>query len=392
MSYSVEARDVSFSYPSNNQLALDSVNLNIKKGECVLICGASGSGKTSFTRLLNGISPSHIQGDLTGKVSVYDLEAGVNPIEDYITKVGSVFQNPKNQHFATTTSDELALPLENTGVRRSEMKEIIDEISKFFEIEYLLDRDIFKLSGGGKQQVAFASACILKPDLLVLDEISSNLSPSAIERLRAMLYKIKEKDITIIITEHRLSWSKGLVDRYLFFDKGRLVKEWSSQELNEMTNSDLHKLGLRAIDLTDNYQKVEDLKVKRTSEDATLLLENLSIGYNKNKLVKDNINLAFEKGLIYGLLGENGIGKSTLASTLTGIIPKLSGDIFWKGQKASAKNLRELTFLVMQDVNYQLFSSSVEEEVLLSAKHPERMDEVLEKLGLSEYINHHPMS
>lgn len=148
MENTMELRDVHFSYRDSFERVLEGIDLKIEKGECVLICGASGSGKSTLTRLFNGLSPQYVGGQLEGQASVFGLDPERDPIEDFVPLVGSVFQNPKTQHFTTTARNELAFPLENSGVAPEKIEKTIEEISGYFQIEPILDENIFHLSGG----------------------------------------------------------------------------------------------------------------------------------------------------------------------------------------------------------------------------------------------------
>lgn len=389
---SIKSQDVSFQYLHTEQPFLKNINLNVKPGECILICGSSGSGKSTFSRLLNGISPNYIEGDLSGELYTYNLKAGTSEIEDYIPVVGSVFQNPKTQHFTVDTTSELAFPLENIGAAPEEIEQEIIEKASAFKIDHLLNRNIFELSGGEKQQIAFVSANMLEPAILILDEVTSNLDQEAIERIRMMVNKLKQEDMTIIIFEHRLAWTKDLVDRYVLFDDGRIADEWTADEFNAFSNEELHALGLRAMDLTKHKATIQEKKIDIENLGQGLLTtKNLTIGY-KNRQVLTHLNLNFNSGDIVGILGSNGRGKSTLANTLTGLQDPLSGEVYWNGMKLSSKEWIGKSYLVMQDMNYQLFSDSVESEVLLGANYPKYLNEVLEELNLVEFKDRHPMS
>lgn len=388
----IKSEHVSFQYLHSQTPFLKDINFEVKSGECVLICGASGSGKTSFSRLLNGISPHYIEGDLQGKMRTADLKLGEAEIEEYMPFVGSVFQNPKTQHFTVDTTSELAFPLENIGSDPADIHRQIKNKAKAFQVSHLLERNIFKLSGGEKQQIAFVAANMLNPEILVLDEITSNLDQEAINRIAQMIQQLKKKNITLILFEHRLSWAKDFVDRYVFFEEGEIKKEWTASEFSGLTNDKLHHLGLRSMDLSPYRKKIQQKIDFSTSEtEAILQTRDLEIGYPNHKVLS-KLNLNFHSNKIIGLMGANGTGKSTLANTLTGIQPPISGEILWKGNKISPKELIKKSFLVMQDMNYQLFSDSVENEILLGSKYPEYLDETIETLNLIPYRKRHPMS
>lgn len=392
MTQAIRSQDVSFTYLHNENPFLKKINLNIDQGETVLICGASGSGKTTFSRLINGISPNYVEGELSGNLKTIDLEAGVADIEKYVPIVGSVFQNPKTQHFAVDTTSELAFSMENAGWDPKYIRKEVKEKSEAFQIEHLLDRNIFHLSGGEKQQIAFASANMLNTKVLILDEVTSNLDQEAIQRIRQMVQELKSKGITIVILEHRLTWTRDLVDRYILFEEGEIEREWSAREFNQLSNKELHAFGLRSMDLSTHRQRMKTKKVQQNqSETGILQTDQLNIGYSKREVLS-HLSLNFKSGQITGLMGSNGTGKSTLANTLTGLQKPLAGDILWDGRKITAKALIKKSYLVMQDMNYQLFSDSVAEEVLLGAKHPEYMEDVIEALNLTPYKERHPMA
>ena len=389
----IKSTKASFQFLHTDNVFLKEINLTVHPGECVLICGKSGSGKTTFSRLLNGLAPNYIEGELTGEVKTYNLSAGKTSIKDYVQVVGSVFQNPKTQHFTANTSSELALPLENIGMAPEKISKKVTETAQKFHIEHLLDRDIFSLSGGEKQQIAMASATVLDPQVLVLDEVSSNLDQEAISRLQENIKQKKADGTTIILTEHRLAWTLNFVDRYVLFDSGQVIKEWTNAEFRALSNNKLADLGLRATDLSNKNQAIEKKKQihQDLKNDYLLHTENLTIGYKKTT-VQTNLGIGLDPHKIIGITGKNGVGKTTLANTLTGLLKPLGGKILWQEKLISAKELRKKSFLVMQNTNYQLFSDSVNEEVSLNAKHPEWQEKVLEQLNLTALTKRHPMS
>jgi len=392
MSQAIISNDVSFQYLHTEEPFLKNINLEVTQGECVLICGASGSGKTSFSRLLNGISPHYVEGELSGHLQTLDLKVPEADIEKYVPVVGSVFQNPKTQHFTVDTTSELAFPLENMGYEPDYIRKQIAEKAEAFQIEHLLDRNIFQLSGGEKQQIAFVAANMLEPDVLILDEVTSNLDQKAIDRIHNMVGLLKKRGMTIVIMEHRLAWTKNLVDRYVMFEEGQIAKKWTASDFNQLSNETLHELGLRSMDLESHRERIQEKKMEQAvTGDSVLETNDLEIGY-PNRHVLKNLDFHFKSGEITGLMGANGTGKSTLANTLTGLQKPLAGDVLWNGRRVSAKELIDKSYLVMQDMNYQLFSDSVEEEVLLGAEHPEYMEDVIAALNLSEYQSRHPMS
>lgn len=392
MEHIIKSKHVSFQYLHTNKAFLKDINLEIKPGECILICGASGSGKSTYSRLLNGISPNYIEGELTGEHHTNNLKAGEAGIEEYVSIVGSVFQNPKTQHFTVNTTSELAFPLENLGEDPEIILQKVQEKARSFNIEHLLNRDIFKLSGGEKQQVAFVAANMLEPAILILDEVTSNLDQTAINRISEMVLKLKQRGQTIIIFEHRLAWTKNIVDRYILLEEGQIQKEWDADDFYEMTNDDLYGLGLRSMELASHREIINKKLAEEISvNNGILRTDALEIGYSDRSVLK-HLNLNFKAGEILGLLGPNGTGKSTLAHTLTGLQEPLSGRILWNDQLIGSKELLKKSYMVMQDMNYQLFSDSVENEIILGAEHTEYLEEIINSLNLTKFRDRHPMS
>ena len=388
----IESKNASFTYQGSTAPALQDVTLDIQPGECVLLCGRSGCGKTTFSRLLNGLAPAFYPGELTGSCTVEGLLAGTAEIEQYVPLVGSVFQNPKTQYFNVDTTAELAFPCENSGMEPAVIRQRVQQVVEQFGLEPLMGRSVFKLSGGEKQRVAFATACMLGPKLLVLDEPTSNLDAGAIAQLHEMIAAMKRAGVTVVLAEHRLAWVCDVVDRYFFFEAGRLAAVWTAEEFAALPEADLQAAGLRARQLAPYREKLQ-AKANRPCAGAPVLeARGVTLGYHKKQPVYALPDLHFCAGEIVGLMGHNGIGKSTLARTLCGLMEPLAGQILWDGKAASAKQRLHKSFLVMQDVNYQLFSDSVREEILLGAAHPEQADAVMQALGLEALADRHPMS
>lgn len=229
-------QNVTYSYQeSGDPKSLESINLKINDGECILLCGKSGCGKTTMTRLLNGMIPNFYEGKLRGTVlldgkNLFDL-----PMYEISKRVGSVFQNPRTQFYTVNTTSEIAFGCENLGMAPQEIASRIKQTAKDLQIKYLMNRNIFNLSGGEKQIIAFASIYAMSPQVYVLDEPSSNLDIQAIEKVRKILSLLKQQGKTIIIAEHRTYYLKDLVDRAIYMEDGKIVREYTMAELAHLT-------------------------------------------------------------------------------------------------------------------------------------------------------------
>ncbi|MGO5065959.1 ABC transporter ATP-binding protein [Clostridium sporogenes] len=384
----LKVNDVTFNYVGKESRGIFDVNLDVNKGECILLCGKSGCGKTTITRLINKLVPYFYEGNLKGNLTIDDHKIEKLDMYEVSEKVGSVFQNPRSQFFNVDTDSEISFGMENLSYPREVIKERLKKTTKDLNIENLLNRDIFKLSGGEKQKIAFASIYAMSPEVFVLDEPSSNLDAKAIEELRRNISLLKKQGKTIVISEHRLYYLKDLVDKVVYMDKGYIKNIYSREKFNELSIEERYKMGLRAIDLSKVKMSIKESKFK--SEDV-LEIKNVSLRYNKNNVLQ-NVSFKVKRGEVIGIIGGNGAGKSTFSRTLCGLNKKYDGDFYFNGHKVDNKSRLKLSYMVMQDVNYQLFAESVLNECKFGIKDAdeELVETTLKELGLYGYRNVHP--
>lgn len=373
----------------NDKKILNNINLTLSAGETVVLTGQSGSGKSSLISLLNGLIPELYEGMVEGSATVLNTTLPAIDFNEYVKHIGVVFQNPKTQFFTTSVISELAFSMENYGIEPSKIESRMSEIITIFELESLVGKKVTELSGGQKQRIAFASACMLPHRLFLFDEPSSNLDYETISKLSDYLKVLKSQGHTMIISEHRLFYLKELADRFVILKNGEIVLDKQRDDFIYQFDVFQEKFGLRTFnekELVIDKKNVE----KDLSNKHMLEIDQMFFGYKHQEEFIHISNLALDTSNIIGLIGENGSGKSTFTQILTGLLPCKDVQIKLDGQLLTSKERLHRSFMVMQDVNLQLFFETVEKELLVHSKREELFDEVVEELSLSDLLSRHP--
>lgn len=397
----ISIENVSFGYTENKNM-LEHVTLDIPAGECILLCGESGCGKTTVTKLVNGLIPhftkiDHMEGSVTvADQSVTDLE-----VYELAKLVGSVFQNPKSQFFHLDTDGELEFGLENQGVAPEEIRRAVERTVTQLGIEPLMGRNVFALSGGEKQMLAFASVYAMNPEIYMLDEPTANLDEDAIRKLREQIILLKKQGKTVVIAEHRLFFLADIIDRAVYIRNGEIKQIFSGEEFQALSDEERISMGLRTIHQTELRLKpagnIEPTSSERTvgseGADSGLCVRDLSCGYKKSPAVFENLSFMAYPGEVLGITGHNGVGKSTLIRCLCGLLKEKGGSITLNGRILKPKQRQKACYLVMQEVNHQLFSDTVFGECeQLGTADPEEIRRVLKHFDLDGYEDVHPMA
>ena len=271
--------NVNYKYPLEDKQALKNINIEIKKGEFWAVIGKNGSGKTTFCNMLRRFVPDFYKGELTGKITLEDKELKDYSQKELVQKIGFVFQNPFTQISGVkdTVFEEIAYGLENLGLDKEEIISRIEKILKLLEIEKLRNRNPYDLSGGQKQRVALASIIAMDPDILVIDEPTSQLDPKGTEDIFKIINLMANEGKTIILVEHKLELIAEYAQNILVLDEGEIILSGKAEEV--LNNKILLKkeIGMTQYSILayelEKARKVEFEEIPITKEKTVELLK-----------------------------------------------------------------------------------------------------------------------
>lgn len=378
-------RNAYLSYP-DRKIVLKKLNLNIKTGECVVLTGISGSGKSSILNLINGLATRYDNCKISGEVLFQHHDIVKLELYQIAQLIASVFQNPKTSFFNVNTTMELLFFLENNGVPRQEMQKRLSDLLNLFPIANLLNRNIFELSGGERQILSIATAYISGVQCVLLDEPSANLDSKYIKIVAKMLAILKKRGVTLLVAEHRLYYLMDVADRVLVVANGTISQEYSISKFKQLSEKKLYAMGLRT------RQEVQ-LKPFSPMTSGEFYIKSLYKKLINHQILKIR-DLSLKKGNIYGVVGLNGSGKTSLIKALLGVDKKCQVAIYLDDKLLSTRQRIKLSSWVMQDVNNQLFTDSVMAEIKLGIGNisVDKLNQVIKKLKLSSLLDRHPLS
>ena len=377
MEYLLLVENVSVQYGSKKEPPIQNINLEVKKGECIVLIGASGCGKTSLIRAINGLAKNYYEAEVAGKILFYNENLLEKDPGEISRSIGTLFQNPKAQFFNLDTSAELIFGCENLGLNKADISARIDRIIEQMNLDSLINRNVFKLSGGKRQKIALASILAMDPAILLLDEPTSNLDVAEVGNLERLLVQLKYKGKTIILSEHRMYWLKSLVDRYVLIQNGKIERIFSKSEFLDLQPEKLHEMGIRSFDFKSRNK--EDWR-------ASIPIFTKSFLSCRNKQFQIRMDDFSRTAGVIGIIGRNGSGKSTLIEGMLGLL-KTKGAICVNDQKLKTSDCS----YVMQDVTRQIFCETVSREAgFFCNVNNAEIDEVLKKLRLYEHRAMHP--
>ena len=420
-----EIHNLTFSYPAAKRNSLDGVNLSIEKGEYMVLCGKSGSGKTTLLRHLKSVLAPH--GKRTGEVLFDGTPLSKVSQRDQSGKIGFVMQNPDDQIVTDKVWHELAFGLESLGCDQKTMRLRVAEMASYFGIQDWFHRDVANLSGGQKQLLNLASIMAMQPEVLILDEPTSQLDPIAASDFLNTVRKINlELGTTIIITEHRLEDIYHAADRVVVMEGGKIVANDTPRTVGALLNGQNSELfaalptpvrvfyGAKAQGdcpltvregrnwLTRTFEhKTLSVKSPRLEqpmeevENPVLRIKEGWFRYEKDSPdVLKGVSLAVPQGSVFAIVGGNGAGKSTTLKAICGICKLYRGkiEIFGKNLKKynSSALFRNCLAMLPQDPKSLFVKKTVREDLSELCRDEARLAEIAETCEITQLLDAHP--
>ncbi|MEW6623066.1 MAG: energy-coupling factor transporter ATPase [Bacillota bacterium] len=404
----ITVKDLSFKYKYKTQKedkALDSINLNVEKGQFLVIMGSSGAGKSTLANCLNGLIPNFIRGKYEGSVTVMGKNPAKEKVGTMSKEIGLVFQDFESQLFSTNTKLEIVFGPENFNVPRAEMQQILDKVIEVVNLQGLENRQPATLSGGQKQRLAIGSVLAIQPKIVCMDEPTTDLDPLGklgIFQIAKELHQ--DKDFTLLIIEHETEEALQ-ADRIIIMDQGKIVRDGKPHEvLREIELFDSlgimplqvpkyfrqlnlpqnelplePKAGLvkfQEMQLTINERKYQELIKKDENReekyrDVLITVRGLEHTYSNENMALKGVDLEIREGEFLAILGHNGSGKTTLVKHFNGLLQPTKGEIIVNGKNTSKCSIFEIgkeVGYVFQNPDHQIFSDTVYDEVAFSPK------------------------
>lgn len=417
--------NISYAYPGQSKVALDQITLTIPKGDVVVLAGPSGSGKSTLAKAVAGLVPSFYGGRFQGRLTWFDQDLHMKKAGEKTPAIGYLSQDPESQLLTDTVLSELVFGMENLGWSQKAMNKQVMEVASALALTDYLDSSIRTLSGGLKQRVALGSILAMEPDLLVLDEPTSQLDPVASEELLALLRRLNEdQGMTILLAEHRLDRCFHWADQVLYMNRGKLV--FQGKDLREaarwaagqdfMPLPPLPRLfagfagkppltvkeGRRYLadhQLSPEPACSEKKKLAPAEEGPCLLeLEGVWYSYEPGNEGLRNLRVRVRAGDFLAVMGENGAGKSTFLKLCRGLLPADRGRVHFEGQELNQFSVEALAGRIGylgQEPGEWLFMPTVQEEVAFTLKALKedwqpKTEACLVEFGLQAWSQHNP--
>ncbi|MHB8777008.1 MAG: ABC transporter ATP-binding protein [Anaerolineales bacterium] len=403
--------NLSFRYRDRQGTAIHNISFEAEPGEILLIAGASGCGKTTLVRAINGLIPRSYKGEIGGQVLLFGEDVKDWKLSQISQKIGTVLQDPERQILGTKVLNEVAFGLENLSMPRDEIFMRVDEALNFLKIPHLRDRETFNLSGGEKQKVALAGVLAMRPSILLLDEPLASLDPASAQDTLDAVRALADDGMTVLLVEHRVEDVLRITpERVMFMGEGEIRYLGDVPGLSKVAN--YREVKLPAEQIVERarqdpppveIQVLPGATGKGAEKEALVKFQNVAFGYDVEREVLHGINLEINRGDVIAVLGPNGAGKTTFVKHAIGLLKPKSGSVFVNGRdtrEASVAEIASMLGYVFQSPSHMLFAPTVREELSFgptNMKHPRRqiemeVKEALKIVNLSDKENDPPLA
>ncbi len=382
--------NLSFRYRDRQEPAIRNLSFSASPGEILLIAGASGCGKTTLIRCINGLIPRTYKGEVTGRILLSGQDVSGWQLSKISQTVGTVLQDPERQILGTKVLHEVAFGLENLGLPRPEIITRVDEALNYLNIPYLRDRETFNLSGGEKQKVALAGVLAMRPSILLLDEPLASLDPASAYETLDMVRHLADEGMTVLMVEHRVEDVMRIrPERVMFMSDGEIRYLGLLTGLEEVV--DYHEVKLPAPTIIQRAAQdpppaaldiLPSAAGSGSDDEALVRFEDVAFGYESEVEVLHGINLEIRRGDVIAVLGPNGAGKTTFVKHAIGLLKPKMGRVLVQGRdtkEASVAQIASTLGYVFQSPSHMLFAPTVHEELAFGPKNLKHPKDLIEK-------------
>jgi energy-coupling factor transport system ATP-binding protein len=366
---------LTFRYRARPETALRDVALTLESGELLLVAGASGCGKTTLIRCINGLIPRSYKGELSGRILLDGQETAGMPLSRVSQIVGTVLQDPERQILGAYVSVEVAFGLENLGLPRQEIRPRVDETLDYLGISHLRNRETFYLSGGEKQKVSLAGVLAMRPSILLLDEPLASLDPASAQEALALFRRLADEGVSIMLVEHRVEDVLSIhPDRVAFMQDGQITYCGPPDGLMEVVDYRQVKLPAPVVigRAAAAPPPIFEPAIQPDGREPLVTFEHASFAYEEGgPAVIHDVNLTIQRGDVVALLGPNGAGKTTLVKHAIGLLKPRQGRVLVEGRdtrEISVAQIAHTLGYVFQSPSHMLFAPSVREELAFGPK------------------------